>query len=68
MSGHTQQVIRHLPEENKLNKTRNLAREPYSAVTTFIVDVILKLLTIHRRLSKAILEKFSMCIINGYVT
>lgn len=29
MSGHTQQVIRHLPEENKLKKTRNLDQQPY---------------------------------------
>lgn len=35
MSGHTQQVIRHLPEENKLKKTRNLDRQPYSQRTAF---------------------------------
>lgn len=34
MSGHTQQVIRHLPEENKLKETRNLDRQPYSQRTT----------------------------------
>lgn len=58
MSGHTQQVIRHLPKENKLNKTRNLAREPYSGVTTFNFVVIPKLSTVHRCLSMETLQKF----------
>lgn len=30
MPGHTQPVIRHFPEENKLKKTRNLNIQPYS--------------------------------------
>lgn len=49
MSGHTQQVIRHLPEENKLNKTRNLVRPTYSVRTTLSYNEIFYSRNVHYR-------------------